>query len=134
MAFCDEFKDDHPSSVFGIKEEDDGDFMEFSEGKTDITKEELEEYNPEEGATSSNGRPSSNADRKVCSVCGRSAKSSHFGALCCDSCRAFFRRNVQNSLWETFICFKDGHCDIVQDRRSCQRCSSERPHRSQPLA
>ncbi|XP_064100936.1 estrogen receptor-like [Macrobrachium nipponense] len=55
--------------------------------------------------------------RKICGVCKRSAKRSHFGALCCDSCRAFFRRSVQNSVWETFICFKGNRCDISENRK-----------------
>ncbi|XP_066986888.1 thyroid hormone receptor alpha-like isoform X2 [Macrobrachium rosenbergii] len=114
MAFYGEPRDDFPSG-FGVKEED---FIEFDVDIKDITKEE---YDTEITSISSDG-DSSNTGHKVCSVCLRSAKSSHFGALCCDPCRAFFRRSVQNNLWETFICFKDGCCDITQNRRSCQRC------------
>ncbi|XP_042881964.1 nuclear hormone receptor family member nhr-34-like [Penaeus japonicus] len=63
-----------------------------------------------------------NRSHKVCGVCGDVAKSMHFGAICCDSCKAFFRRSVQSSMWETFICIKDGECEVTQNRRCCQAC------------
>ncbi|XP_068230716.1 thyroid hormone receptor alpha-like isoform X2 [Palaemon carinicauda] len=122
MAYCDESIGGHRYS-FGVKkEEDDDDDMELEVDIKGIVKEEVEIFNPGEAAS----EDSSHTDGKVCSVCNRSAKSSHFGALCCDSCRAFFRRSVQNSVWETFICFKGGCCDIVKNRRSCQCCRFKR--------
>ncbi|XP_064099631.1 thyroid hormone receptor alpha-like [Macrobrachium nipponense] len=118
MAFYEESREDHQFGL-GVKEE--RDFMELDDDIKDITKEELEDYDTGGTGISSSG-DQSNTGHKVCSVCRSSAKSSHFGALCCDPCRAFFRRSVQNNLWETFICFKDGRCDITKNRRSCQRC------------
>ncbi|XP_064108314.1 thyroid hormone receptor alpha-like [Macrobrachium nipponense] len=118
MASHVESREGHPSG-YGIKEEDD--YIELDVDIKDVAKTELEVHNPEETARSLNGE-SIRTDHKVCSVCGRSAKNHHFGVLCCDPCGVFFRRGVQSNLWETYICFKDNHCDITKNRKSCQCC------------
>ncbi|CAG2169241.1 unnamed protein product, partial [Oppiella nova] len=64
-----------------------------------------------------------NRQIKVCRVCGDRAKSYHFGGISCDSCKAFFRRSVQNDAFRNFHCPYDRHCDItINSRKSCQFC------------
>jgi len=60
---------------------------------------------------------------KYCGVCGDIAKSFHFGGLSCDSCKAFFRRSVQNDNYLNFQCAHQGCCVIsLANRKSCQYC------------
>ncbi len=60
---------------------------------------------------------------KYCGVCGDLAKSYHFGGLSCDSCKAFFRRSVQNDNYLHFQCCHHGQCVItLSNRKSCQYC------------
>ena len=60
---------------------------------------------------------------KYCGVCGDVAKSFHFGGLSCDSCKAFFRRSVQNDNYLNFQCAHQGCCIIsLANRKSCQYC------------
>ena len=63
-----------------------------------------------------------------CKVCLEpAAKHIHYGAVTCFSCRAFFRRSIQNRSSESYKCRKDNHCDItLKSRKSCQRCRFER--------
>ncbi|XP_064478805.1 vitamin D3 receptor-like [Ornithodoros turicata] len=65
--------------------------------------------------------PTSGRPIKVCGVCGDRAKSYHFGGISCDSCKAFFRRSVQNGA--RFQCPYEGCCRItVASRKCCQSC------------
>ncbi|KAK4018470.1 hypothetical protein OUZ56_000521 [Daphnia magna] len=77
------------------------------------------------GATAANsGR---NGGVKYCGVCGDIAKSYHFGGLSCDSCKAFFRRSVQNDNYLHFQCCHRGQCVIsLSNRKSCQYCRMKR--------
>ena len=60
---------------------------------------------------------------KYCGVCGDIAKSFHFGGLSCDSCKAFFRRSVQNDHYLTYECAHQGCCILsLANRKSCQYC------------
>jgi hypothetical protein len=63
-----------------------------------------------------------------CKVCLEpAAKHIHYGAVTCFSCRAFFRRSIQNHSSDNYKCRKEGHCDItLKARKSCQRCRFER--------
>lgn len=64
---------------------------------------------------------------KYCGVCGDIAKSYHFGGLSCDSCKAFFRRSVQNDNYLHFQCCHRGLCVIsLSNRKSCQYCRMKR--------
>ena len=64
---------------------------------------------------------------KYCGVCGDVAKSYHFGGLSCDSCKAFFRRSVQNDNYLHFQCCHRGQCTIsLSNRKSCQFCRMKR--------
>ncbi len=60
----------------------------------------------------------------VCPVCGNSAgKHSYYGGQVCNSCRAFFRRSVQNKTHPRFQCKKEGSCSInSRSWKSCQAC------------
>ena len=60
----------------------------------------------------------------VCPICGHEAgKHSHYGGKGCASCRAFFRRSVQNKSYLTFICMKDKNCSIdSKSWKSCRFC------------
>jgi hypothetical protein len=37
-----------------------------------------------------------NTSPNVCVVCGDAARYSYYGAIVCQSCKVFFRRNAQN--------------------------------------
>ena len=51
----------------------------------------------------------------------------HYGALVCYSCRAFFRRaNQANMKSSGYVCKYDNKCDITcSNRKKCQRCRYE---------
>ncbi|KAA0190292.1 hypothetical protein HAZT_HAZT009146 [Hyalella azteca] len=56
-------------------------------------------------------------------ICGDVAKSMHFGGLCCDSCKAFFRRSVQSDGFRNFKCSGDKRCSIsIASRKFCKLC------------
>ena len=59
-----------------------------------------------------------------CKVCSEPAgKHIYYGGKVCTSCRAFFRRAVQNHYYEVFNCSKAKNCDInIQTRKGCQYC------------
>ena len=64
--------------------------------------------------------PSSN-----CVVCEEVTNNHHlhYGAYCCLSCRAFFRRVNQKTKNKEYKCKKSGTCDVsFKNRKSCQRC------------
>ena len=65
---------------------------------------------------------------KYCGICGDVAKSYHFGGLSCDSCKAFFRRSVQNDNYLQFLCSQHhSQCVInMSNRKSCQYCRMNR--------
>ncbi|KAG7168041.1 uncharacterized protein LOC121867802 [Homarus americanus] len=67
--------------------------------------------------------PGRSGGNKECGVCGDVAKSMHFGGLSCDSCKAFFRRSVQNNAHKGFTCPYEKKCVIaVSSRKACQYC------------
>ncbi|GMR62777.1 hypothetical protein PMAYCL1PPCAC_32972, partial [Pristionchus mayeri] len=58
---------------------------------------------------------------QICRVCGDEAKSYNFNVLSCESCKAFFRRNVHKE--RQLRCPFNRSCEInVEMRRSCKRC------------
>ncbi|XP_023225253.1 thyroid hormone receptor beta-like isoform X1 [Centruroides vittatus] len=74
--------------------------------------------NVEDQCSRGSGKPP-----KVCGVCGDRAKSYHFGGISCDSCKAFFRRSVQNEAYKNFHCPYEGKCEItISSRKCCQYC------------
>ena len=61
--------------------------------------------------------------RKVpCQICGDIANDHiHYGAKCCYSCRAFFRRSISGGT--KYSCVQSGQCLINKTtRRQCQAC------------
>ncbi|XP_064097045.1 uncharacterized protein LOC135208609 [Macrobrachium nipponense] len=78
--------------------------------------EAMEDQGPQGGSTDEA------VEKKICGVCGDTAKSYHFGGLCCSSCKAFFRRSIQSEAWQNFFCLKDGVCVMRENRRACQAC------------
>ena len=65
-------------------------FPDTSRQETEITK-----LPPPSGRATSLGREKNAAQlRGWCQICGDAAYNRNFGALSCDSCKAFFRRNV----------------------------------------
>ena len=63
-----------------------------------------------------------------CRICREPAtKHMHYGAITCFSCKAFFRRAIQNDVSHDFICRGDNNCEIgVQSRKHCQKCRFKR--------
>jgi len=63
-----------------------------------------------------------------CKVCGEpAAKHIHYGAMSCFSCRAFFRRSIQNKTANTYVCRRNKDCQInLKTRKNCQFCRYER--------
>merc|ERR1719474_2098023 len=48
-----------------------------------------------------------------CKVCNEpAAKHVHYGAMTCFSCRAFFRRSIQNKTAATYVCRRSKSCEI----------------------
>lgn len=65
---------------------------------------------------------------KICQICRTDSDSYHlnYGAPTCLSCRAFFRRVIQNQKLDGLTCKKSGNCDIAFDARSrCRKCRME---------
>ncbi|VDM34401.1 unnamed protein product [Hydatigera taeniaeformis] len=60
-------------------------------------------------------------DEKKCAVCGDHAVGFNFGAIACESCKAFFRRNALRATMPP--CLFNGSCLIqVKTRRFCSPC------------
>ncbi|CAG2106711.1 unnamed protein product [Medioppia subpectinata] len=58
---------------------------------------------------------------KFCDVCGDEATGYNFGAIACQSCKSFFRRNAFN--YETYKCRYNNDCIIDQKyRKICKTC------------
>ena len=88
----------------------------------DGTKINLLEEEEEEVADSDK-RPVSD-----CHVCGDKAIAHlHYGGICCYSCKAFFRRAVQNGKDASYKCKAGSECEVSQQtRRGCQKCRFEK--------
>ncbi|CAF4887240.1 unnamed protein product [Rotaria sp. Silwood1] len=58
----------------------------------------------------------------ICVVCGSPAYGYNFGAIACESCKAFFRRNARKDS-NTLPCKNKGDCQItLETRRNCVAC------------
>ncbi|UJR14307.1 hypothetical protein I4U23_001302 [Adineta vaga] len=57
-----------------------------------------------------------------CKVCGIVGAQIHYGAMCCTSCKMFFRRNIRFDL-TSHQCVFNEICDItINSRRACRYC------------
>ncbi|CAG2162120.1 unnamed protein product [Oppiella nova] len=58
---------------------------------------------------------------KICEICSDKALGRHFGAITCELCKAFFRRNaLKNKVWK---CLSDGKCKITPNTKTlCKTC------------
>ncbi|XP_055336630.1 nuclear hormone receptor HR96-like [Paramacrobiotus metropolitanus] len=66
-------------------------------------------------------RSSPGCPAKTCRVCGDVALNMNFGAITCESCKAFFRRNALGG--KEFKCPFEGNCNVdTESRRWCQQC------------
>ena len=54
----------------------------------------------------SGGKARRKSDSKICEVCGDHALGVNFDAVCCESCKAFFRRNALKDKVHTLISLK----------------------------
>ncbi|CAF1591799.1 unnamed protein product [Adineta ricciae] len=58
--------------------------------------------------------------QSICLVCGEVARIINYGALCCQACKTFFRRNVSHGKQ---VCQYDGNCEITKfTRLGCTAC------------
>lgn len=58
----------------------------------------------------------------ICHVCGTRGAQTHYGGICCVSCKMFFRRNAQYDLNANRCVFNE-KCDItINSRRACRYC------------
>ncbi|XP_054153969.1 nuclear hormone receptor HR96-like [Oppia nitens] len=58
---------------------------------------------------------------KICGVCGDKAIAKNFGAVSCESCKAFFRRNAHKL--NVYKCYFDEKCKLDSvTRKFCRRC------------
>jgi len=88
---------------------------------TDPAKQDRKPRKPNSGDRQPNPLISPTEKCKVCRE--PAAKHIHYGAVTCFSCRAFFRRSIQNQTCDTYKCRKQGNCEItLKSRKSCQRC------------
>ncbi|XP_054169180.1 nuclear hormone receptor HR96-like [Oppia nitens] len=57
----------------------------------------------------------------LCNICGDKSIGRSFGAITCESCKVFFRRNVLK--FKEFECIHGDYCNItVKSRRKCKKC------------
>lgn len=73
--------------------------------------------------TSKSGKDST----RYCGVCGDVTKSFHFGGLCCNSCKSFFRRSIHNDNYLHFFCGHQRRCVLsLSNRKNCRYCRMNR--------
>ena len=63
---------------------------------------------------------------QICQICSVKAKEkhyTHYGGVCCFSCKAFFRRIHQKDLVKKLACESQENCNIqTRNRTDCKRC------------
>ena len=122
------FNDDSISAKHPLNNEkqDYGSNSTYRENEHDVRMRSMEDCNTNE----QNDESLKDEKRPVsdCHVCGdRAIAHMHYGGICCYSCKAFFRRAVQNGKDKTYKCKKDMDCEVsVNTRRGCQKCRFEK--------
>ena len=64
----------------------------------------------------------------ICRVIDKKGKKlhSHYGGLCCPSCKIFFLRIVRDNQSNKLECKYGGNCNLLEDRkRKCRKCRYE---------
>lgn len=83
-----------------------------------LSPESRRKLNPRQGKTLSTSN--------ICQVCGDSASIYNYGALSCQSCKTFFRRNASHP-YDVRPCFFNKTCEVdVRTRRICTACRLEK--------
>ncbi|VDM98005.1 unnamed protein product, partial [Thelazia callipaeda] len=59
-----------------------------------------------------------NHDDNLCIICDDKSSGYHYGVICCEDCKMFFRKSVELDL--PYICYKQGRCSV--DRKVRNRC------------
>eukprot|EP00095_Tigriopus_kingsejongensis_P003901 snap_masked-scaffold296_size217904-processed-gene-1.3 protein:Tk03901 transcript:snap_masked-scaffold296_size217904-processed-gene-1.3-mRNA-1 annotation:"retinoid x" len=61
---------------------------------------------------------------EVCRICQEPAtRHLHYGSIVCFSCKAFFRRAIQNEVHTLFTCAVENRCEMNSvSRKHCQKC------------
>jgi len=122
----------HGASVFDIPGTADGGFSVNTSSRTTITHiMSTARTTPSPGVATSGHMDEENqvwARREPaklkfppCTVCGRQAIGTHYGAITCGACKVFFARFLRKN--EIFTCKKDGKCPINDSPRgNCKGC------------
>ncbi|CAG2116110.1 unnamed protein product [Medioppia subpectinata] len=62
---------------------------------------------------------------KICLICGDGAIGKNFGAVSCETCKAFFRRNAAKR--DKYVCLYNKKCQIgLNTRKFCRTCRLEK--------
>jgi hypothetical protein len=96
--------------------------MEDVDVYSDSPDEEADGGPASAGAASYNSGQATNTQ---CAVCEEVTENHHmhYGAFCCFSCRAFFRRANQRTNKSPYICKNESKCDVTfKNRKKCQKC------------
>ncbi|XP_054169171.1 vitamin D3 receptor-like [Oppia nitens] len=58
----------------------------------------------------------------ICQICGDKSNGYHFGAISCDSCKSFFKRNF-SKYKDKYKCYLGGKCVVeIKTRTNCKKC------------
>ena len=71
-----------------------------------------------------------NGPENICQICSAKAPGSvkfyhHYGAICCYSCKGFFRRYTRGET-PAYNCKENGHCELNKGRKTCKSCRYQR--------
>uniref|UniRef100_A0A1I7RTS4 Glucosylceramidase n=1 Tax=Bursaphelenchus xylophilus TaxID=6326 RepID=A0A1I7RTS4_BURXY len=60
-----------------------------------------------------------NLGDRYCLVCGDNGAENHYGSVCCNGCKGFFRRSIRAK--RVYVCAHNLGCNIVKEYRNCCR-------------